>query len=106
MWQRTMPNFATSDGGVLRLRVAGLLLEVLNVGAKSNFISYNLCILKQISLSLKQVFGIFYYSYCPPTLKNINIEDNAELKKISNIYQPTVLASCEYHQMLLPYSYR
>ena len=42
MWQRTMPNFATSDGGVLRLRVAGLLLEVLNVGAKSNFISYNL----------------------------------------------------------------
>ena len=42
MWQRTMPNFATSDGGVLRLRVAGLLLEVLNVGAKSNSISYNL----------------------------------------------------------------
>ena len=42
LWQRTMPNFATSDGGVLRLRVAGLLLEALNVGAKSNFISYNL----------------------------------------------------------------
>ena len=42
MRQRTMPNFATSDGGVLRLRVAGLLLEPLNVGAKSNFISYNL----------------------------------------------------------------
>ena len=42
MWKRTMPNFATSDGGVLRLRVAGLLLEALNVGAKSNFISYNL----------------------------------------------------------------
>ena len=100
MWQRTMPNFATSDGGVLRLRVAGLLLEPLNVGAKSNFISYNLWTIsyswstvylfkydpqlfharKQISLNLTQVIGLSTHTPHPISDCTVNIGHQARVE--------------------------